>query len=258
MPAPTAKKVEADFNTDPAIPLPEAGQDEELLLDAPDLPDDPDMILQRVEDDTAEMIVDEEDRPRFAPGNDVNVSSSKSDTRRIPISPHRFTPLKNAWISVYTPLVQHLKLQVRMNPHRRLVELRTSQHTTEDGALQRGEDFIRAFNLGFEVDDAIALLRMDDIYIETFEIKDVRQVMGKDAQSRAIGRIAGKDGKTKFAIENASRTRLSVNDSKISILGNFQSIKLARESIVSLILGKPPSKVYGNLRTVAARQKERF
>lgn len=35
-----------------------------------------------------------------------NVSSSKSDTRRIPISPHRFTPLKNAWISVYTPLVQ--------------------------------------------------------------------------------------------------------------------------------------------------------
>jgi RNA-binding protein PNO1 len=82
------------------------------------------------------------------------------------------------------------------------VELRTSQHTTEDGALQRGEDFIRAFNLGFEVDDAIALLRMDDIYskhrrscwglcfantvtVETFEIKDVRQVMGKDAQSRA-------------------------------------------------------------------------
>lgn len=90
-----------------------------------------------------------------------------------------------------------------MNPHRRVVELRTSQHTTEDGALQRGEDFIRAFNLGFEVDDAIALLRLDDIYskrlycfmdqaeftnkhtVETFEIKDVRQVMGKDAQSRA-------------------------------------------------------------------------
>lgn len=51
-----------------------------------------------------------------------------------------------------------------MNPHRKVVELRSSQHTTEDGALQKGEDFIRAFNLGFEVDDAIALLRMDDIY----------------------------------------------------------------------------------------------
>lgn len=72
MPAPTAKKVEVDFNTNPAIPLPEADKDEELLLDAPDLPDDPDMILQRVVDDhSAEMVVDEEDRPKFAPGNDV-------------------------------------------------------------------------------------------------------------------------------------------------------------------------------------------
>lgn len=73
MPAPTAKKAELDFNSDPAIPLPEPEKDEELLLDAADLPDDPDMILQRVEDDTqnTEMVVDEEDRPRFAPGQDV-------------------------------------------------------------------------------------------------------------------------------------------------------------------------------------------
>lgn len=73
MPAPTAKKAELTFNSDPAIPLPEAEKDDELLLDAPDLPDDPDLVLQRVEDDTqnTEMVVDEEDRPRFAPGKDV-------------------------------------------------------------------------------------------------------------------------------------------------------------------------------------------
>lgn len=38
----------------------------------------------------------------------------------------------------------------------------------------------------------------------------------------------------------------------------FQNIHMARESIVSLILGKPPGKVYNNLRTVSARMKERF
>lgn len=103
-----------------------------------------------------------------------------------------------------------------MNPRRKQVELRTSKHTTEDGALQKGEDFVKAFTLGFDVDDAIALLRLDDLYsklgrssiecwcrkltnypVETFEIRDVKQVMGNEAQGRAIGRIAGKDGKTK-------------------------------------------------------------
>lgn len=66
--------------------------------------------------------------------------------------------------TVYPPLVEHLKLQVRMNPRRKQVELRTSKHTTEDGALQKGEDFVKAFTLGFDVDDAIALLRLDDLY----------------------------------------------------------------------------------------------
>src|SRR5271167_401828 len=78
------------------------------------------------------------------------------------------TPLKASWPKIYPPLVEHLKLQVRMNVKNRAVELRTSKHTTDAGALQKGEDFVKAFALGFDVDDAIALLRLDDLYIETY------------------------------------------------------------------------------------------
>lgn len=91
-------------------------------------------------------------------------------------------------------------------------------------------------------------------------------------------KLSGANGKTKLAIENMTRTRVVLSDQKISILGYYRNIGIAQEAIVSLILGSPPvslaffstekdfpqesdliqSKVYGNLRTVASRMKERF
>lgn len=232
--------------------------DDDILIDATSAAATsgvPDLPVSIPTEDT-EMHVDEEGRPKFPPAKDVD-GPHRSESRKVPIPPHRMTPLKSAWPKIYPPLVEHLKLQVRMNIKSRAVEMRTSKYTTDSGALQKGEDFVKAFSLGFDVDDAIALLRLDDLYIETFEIKDVKTLNGEHL-GRAIGRIAGKDGKTKFAIENASKTRVVLADSKIHILGGFKNIHIAREAIVSLILGSPPGKVYGNLRTVASRMKERF
>lgn len=227
-----------------------------------------------VTDQGSEMQIDEEGRPRFPPAKPM-ATKHRAEIRKVLVPPHRMTPLKSSWPKIYPPLVEHLKLQVRMNVKGRAVEIRTSKYTTDAGALQKGEDFVKAFTLGFDVDDAIALLRLDDLYIETFEIRDVKTLNGEHL-GRAIGRIAGKDGKTKFAIENASKTRIVLADQKIHILGGFKNIHVAREAVVSLILGSPPvsqhhpgaanmalsnmsqGKVYGNLRTVASRMKERF
>lgn len=205
---------------------------------------------------TSGLVLDEMGKPKFQSQADSG-SKVKLESRKVPIPPHRMSPLKAAWPKIYPPLVEYLKLQVRMNLRSRAVELRSCKKTTDPGALQKGADFIKAFSLGFDIDDAIALLRLDDLYIESFEIKDVKTLQG-DHLSRAIGRIAGKDGRTKFAIENATRTRIVLADSKIHILGGFTHIKMAREAVMSLILGSPPGKVYGNLRTIASRLKERY
>ncbi|EPQ30174.1 uncharacterized protein PFL1_02290 [Pseudozyma flocculosa PF-1] len=207
------------------------------------------------------MQVDLTNKPSFAPiskkAADANLTGvAKGQLRRIPIPPHRMTPLRNDWHKIYTPLVEMAGLMVRMNTERKMVEIKSSKYTTEQGMLQKGADFVKAFALGFEADDAIALLRMDDLFVDTFEIKDVKTLHG-DHLSRAIGRIAGKDGRTRFAIENASRTRVVVADTKIHILGSFQNIKIARDAVVALILGSPPGKVYANLKTIGARQRQR-
>ena len=113
------------------------------------------------------MQIDHEGRPKFAPAKETE-TSLRVEARKVLVPSHRMAPLKLNWPNIYPPLVEHLKLQVRMNIPARAVEMRTSSHTVDSGALQKGEDFVRAFCLGFDLEDAIAMLRLDDLYIETY------------------------------------------------------------------------------------------
>ena len=137
----------------------------------------------------------------------------KSEFRRVPVPPHRYTPLRKEWMAIYTPIVEHLKLDVRMNPRNRSVEIKTSKHTDDVDTLQKAADFVRAYLLGFEVADAVALLRVEDLFVDTFQVTDVKILKG-DHLARAVGRIAGKDGKCKYAIENATKTRIVLAETR--------------------------------------------
>lgn len=99
MPAPTALQA-------PRPPAEETGG-EELQEDAPIL--DPDQTSQPQPDESA-MQIDSEGRPQFAPASEAP-QAFLPETRKVPIPPHRFTPLRNSWTKIYPPLVNHLKLQ---------------------------------------------------------------------------------------------------------------------------------------------------
>lgn len=193
--------------------------------------------------------------PSFPPVSAAK--NGKIEYRKIRCPSHRLTPLRSQWETLMSPIVEHLKLQIRFNPKSRCVELKTSESTEDMGAIQKGQDFIEAFMMGFEIQDAVAMLRLDDLYIDSFMVTDVKMLHG-DHLSRALGRIAGQDGKTKYAIENATRTRIVMADQKIHIMGSFANIKLARDAVCNLVIGAPPGKVYNQMRNVARRLNERF
>lgn len=231
---------------------------------------DDDLVLDQDMEDASQApnassaVPGDDDALRFQPISAAALAAAqagadnkvKQQLRKIPIPPHRLSPLKRDWPKIYTPLVEQAGLMVRMNPRTRCVELKSSKHTEDVGVLQKASDFVKAYALGFDADDALAILRLDDLYIDSFEMKDVKTLHG-DHLSRAIGRIAGKDGRTRFAIENASRTRIVLADTKIHILGAYQNIRIAKDSIVALIMGSPPGKVYAKLRTISTRMRQR-
>lgn len=79
--------------------------------------------------------------PALPAAGAAHSAALKSETRRIPIPPHRMTPIKKDWINIFSPLTEILGLQVRMNVQRRSVEIRVCSrrpfNTTPDTIRRR-------------------------------------------------------------------------------------------------------------------------
>lgn len=113
---------------------------------------DEDMALEPLdearEDDEVMIDVDPESAPTPStapsfptlPKSSLSSTTSKTETRRVPIPPHRMTPIKKDWINIFSPLTEILGLQVRMNVHRRCVEIRVSLLVALADACSRYDD----------------------------------------------------------------------------------------------------------------------
>lgn len=102
----------------------------------------------------------------------TKAASGNREVRKVPVPSHRLTPLKEHWLKIYTPVVEHLRLDIRFNVKSRNVEIRNPVPNDAIGSqhLQKAADFVKSFVYGFEVEDALALIRLDNLFVESFEV----------------------------------------------------------------------------------------
>ena len=48
--------------------------------------------------------------------------------------------------------------------------MRTCEQTIDAGAIERASEFVKAVVIGFSVKDSLSLLRLDNIFLKSFDI----------------------------------------------------------------------------------------
>lgn len=98
-------------------------------------------------------------------------------------------------------------------------------------------NILKAIGFGFNPDKALKLL--DPEY--TIEIVDLEDILGHSDNklTRIKGRLIGDKGKIRAAIEQFSDVHMSIYNRYLSLIGDFEAIKLAKKAINMIIDGAP-------------------
>ena len=193
--------------------------------------------------------------------------------RSVLIPKYKMTKIKQNWLKIYTAVIEHGNVQIRFNPLNKCVEVKTETDQTDCkiSLKEKGPEnislnriyvdrcilFITAILEGFKVDDSISILKFKDVFIEKFEISEVRR-MKANHLSRAIGRIVGRQGKVKETIENLSKVKFNLINNVIYLMGTTSSIVMAKDAIGRLIQGNAPNVIFNKLKIKTTKMKEKY
>ncbi|ELA47456.1 hypothetical protein VCUG_01107 [Vavraia culicis subsp. floridensis] len=176
-------------------------------------------------------------------------------SRSVNVPIPKIKAFKEHWMEIYTPLVNVVGLQVRMNLRVPCVDLRVEDDNNQLH-LEKGVQFLNAILDGFTPEQAVNLLKNDTSLIK-FHISEIKRLSG-DNVSRAMGRIIGREGKVKSAIEHTMGVCMLVKDDEIFLLGDEEGIKRAKESISRLVLGAHPGSILNKLKVIASKQRKGY
>lgn len=109
--------------------------------------------------------------------------------------------------------------------------------------IVRFKEVVKAFGRGFDVDVALNLLD-EEFYLEIIGI----EVKSKDRITVLKGRVIGRGGRTKKAIEKFSEAKISIYGKTISIIGRWDEVVIAKEAVNLILSGSKHTTVYRFLK----------
>jgi ribosomal RNA assembly protein len=104
----------------------------------------------------------------------------------------------------------------------------------------RAADVVKAIGRGFSPENAFTLLDDDFLLFDTISLAHLTSKTLK----RVKGRVIGRNGRTRRAIENLAGVKLVVYGKTIGMIGYSHQIRTAHDAIEILIRGAPHSSVY--------------
>jgi ribosomal RNA assembly protein len=119
------------------------------------------------------------------------------------------------------------------------------------------QNIIKAINRGFNPEKAMKL--KDNEYI--LEIFNLKNILGKSEKKlkRIKGRIIGRNGEIRKAIERYAECYVSIFGKTVSIIADYENLQIARKAINMLINGMPHHTVLKFLENkYSEKQKEKF
>jgi ribosomal RNA assembly protein len=114
------------------------------------------------------------------------------------------------------------------------------------------ENVVKAIGRGFSPEKAFFLFN-DDYY---FEMLDVRDWVGKKHENikRILGRVIGREGKSRKFIEEITSTFISIYGNTICIIGKIDELQATKRAIEMLLEGANHQSIYKFLE----REKRRW
>ncbi len=104
-------------------------------------------------------------------------------------------------------------------------------------------NIIAGINYGHNPENAIKL--EDENYV--IDVIDVKTMVKHDRLKAVLGRIIGREGSTRKAIEEVTKCSVSVKDYFVSIIGPYENTHLVHEALDMLIKGASHKSFYSYL-----------